>query len=75
MAIEMLIDLKRILAKLSAKQAEVIRLRFFGNQTLYDVGLALGVNTERARQIEAKALRLIRQELQRHRIRSMADVL
>lgn len=43
----------------------VIRMRFWENATLQDIGDSLGVRNERVRQIEAKALRLLRRKLQR----------
>ena len=78
MAIETLIDLKNIMEKLSAKYPRhiyVIYLRFFANDTLADVAAKLGVRNERIRQIEAKALRMIRRQLQLQRICSFADAI
>lgn len=56
--------LDKQLGKLTSKEAEVIRLRygFYGKEvTLEEVGDKFGVTRERIRQIEAKALRKLRQ--------------
>lgn len=74
MSVEMNIDLKRLLAMVAAKyprHIRVIYLRFFANATLADCGKTLGVSTDRARQIEVKALRLLRTEMHRNRIHSL----
>lgn len=74
MSIEMNIDLNRLLAKVAAKyprHIRVIYLRFFANATLADVADTLGIAHERARQIEVKALRLLRTEMHRNRIHSL----
>jgi DNA-directed RNA polymerase sigma subunit (sigma70/sigma32) len=74
MSVDMIMDLKLQLAKVAAKyprHIRVIYLRFFANATLADVGAALGVSTDRARQIEVKALRLLRQELHRNRMHTL----
>jgi DNA-directed RNA polymerase sigma subunit (sigma70/sigma32) len=74
MNIDMIMDLKMQMANVAAKyprHIRVIYLRFFTNATLADVGAALGVSTDRARRIEVKALRLLRQELHRNRMHSL----
>ena len=52
------------LATLSAKEAEILRLRFGfgdeGEQTLEEVGRRFGVTRERIRQIQARALDKLR---------------
>ena len=48
------------LGSLTAREAEVIRQRFFEDLTLGAIGKRLGVTTERIRQIEAKGLRKLR---------------
>lgn len=59
-------DLKKILDELPIREREVIRLRFGLDDgfslTLEEVGLLFGVTRERIRQIEAKALRHLRQK-------------
>ncbi len=56
---------KRILATLTAREAKVLRMRFGINMntdhTLEEVGKQFDVTRERIRQIEAKALRKLRQ--------------
>jgi len=57
-------ELKTILSTLTEREASVIVARFGLNdqdaQTLEQVGCAFGVTRERIRQIEAKALRKLR---------------
>lgn len=57
--------LKRVsaeqLAKLDPRYSKLLRMRFWDDMTLEQCGAALGVGTARARQIEAKALRQLRQ--------------
>ncbi len=59
-------DLKKILDELPKRERDVIRLRFGLDDgyslTLEEVGLLFGVTRERIRQIEAKALRHLRQK-------------
>ncbi len=59
-------NLKRLLRPLHARQQEVIARRFGFHdgylQTLSEVGVALGLTRERVRQIEAKALGILRHD-------------
>ncbi|MBL1321725.1 MAG: hypothetical protein COA63_011795 [Methylophaga sp.] len=59
-------ELKLILSSLTEKEGQVLSARFGLNeqeaQTLEQVGKRLGVTRERIRQIEAKALRKLRQK-------------
>jgi RNA polymerase primary sigma factor len=58
-------ETERLLDTLSPREAAVLRMRFGfgdkGEQTLEDVGKRFSVTRERIRQIEAKALRRLRQ--------------
>ena len=45
---------------LTSREAKVLRLRFYEDMTLAAIGEQLGVQQERVRQIEAKALRKLR---------------
>jgi DNA-directed RNA polymerase sigma subunit (sigma70/sigma32) len=47
------------------RMVTVLRMRFWENATLKDVADSMGVQIERARQVEAKALRLLRRKLSR----------
>lgn len=51
--------LRGLVDSLPEKDAEVIRRRFFQDETLETIGNAMGISKERARQIEEKALRLL----------------
>lgn len=71
------------LERLPARTARVLRLRFGleadgEEQSLAAVGVAIGVSTERVRQIEAKALRMLRRpsfdRLLRPHVESIIDV-
>ncbi len=66
--------LKRALKDLSAREQEVLRLRFglgtTNDLTLEEIGKQFGVTRERIRQIEAKALRKIRMGAESESLRS-----
>src|SRR5210317_770629 len=47
----------KILSTLTPREERLLRLRFFYNKTLREIGLLFNVNSERVRQREAKALR------------------
>lgn len=51
---------EKALKKLTPKQQAVIKARFIDGRKLREVGQELGVTRERVRQIEVKALRLLR---------------
>ncbi len=48
------------LSRLDARLAETLRLRFWQGKTFKETGAALGVNAERARQMEKQAFRRLR---------------
>lgn len=48
------------LTTLTSREEKVIKMRFFDDMTLEEVGLHFGVGKERVRQIEGKALRKLR---------------
>ncbi len=70
-------DLTEVLAGLSLRERDVLRLRFGlddGRQrTLEEVGQLFGVTRERIRQIEAKALRKLRHPNRSRRLREYID--
>ncbi|MBD3175922.1 MAG: sigma-70 family RNA polymerase sigma factor [Armatimonadia bacterium] len=71
-------QLERVLATLSEREREVLRLRFGlveGYQrTLEEVGQMFGVTRERIRQIEAKAIKKLRNPARMRRLRDyLAD--
>jgi RNA polymerase sigma factor (sigma-70 family) len=51
---------QKLLAGLTERESHVIRQRFLGEQSLEQVGDAMGIGKERVRQIEALALRKMR---------------
>jgi RNA polymerase sigma factor (sigma-70 family) len=50
----------KILSTLTSREERLLRLRFFYNKTLREIGEMFNVNSERVRQIEAKALRKLK---------------
>lgn len=70
-------DLTEVLASLSPRERDVLRLRFGlddGRQrTLEEVGQLFGVTRERIRQIEAKALRKLRHPNRSRRLREYIE--
>ena len=71
-------DLADVLSGLSAREKDVLRLRFGmddGKQrTLEEVGQLFGVTRERIRQIEAKALRKLRHPNRSKRLREYVEI-
>ena len=69
---------ERVLSSLSSREAQVIKFRFGiggGNpQTLEQVGQHFGVTRERIRQIEAKALKKLREPKTAYRLRDLLHV-
>ena len=50
----------KVLSTLTSREERLLRLRFFYNKTLREIGEMFNVNSERVRQIEAKALRKLK---------------
>jgi RNA polymerase nonessential primary-like sigma factor len=72
-------DLQQLLADLTSRERDVIRMRFgLGDGTPYslaEIGRALDLSRERVRQIEAKALQKLRQPKRRNRVRDYLESL
>jgi RNA polymerase nonessential primary-like sigma factor len=70
-------DLQQLLADLTTRERDVIRMRYgLGNDhpySLAEIGRALDLSRERVRQIEAKALQKLRQPKRRNRIRDYLE--
>src|SRR4030095_10422386 len=70
-------QVERALATLSAKEKEILRLRFGigegGEHTLEEVGKRFAATRERIRQIEAKALRKLRHPLRGRNLRAFIE--
>ena len=72
-------ELQQLLADLSSRERDVIRLRYgIGGESPYslaEIGRALDLSRERVRQIEAKALQKLRQPKRRNRVRDFLEAL
>jgi RNA polymerase nonessential primary-like sigma factor len=72
-------DLQQLLADLTTRERDVIRMRFgLGDghpYSLAEIGRALELSRERVRQIEAKALQKLRQPKRRNRVRDYLEAL
>ena len=72
-------DLHQLMADLTTREQDVIRMRFgLGDGTPYslaEIGRALELSRERVRQIESKALQKLRQPKRRNRIRDYLEAL
>jgi RNA polymerase nonessential primary-like sigma factor len=72
-------DLQHLLADLTSRERDVIRMRFgLGDghpYSLAEIGRALDLSRERVRQIEAKALQKLRQPKRRNRVRDYLESL
>jgi RNA polymerase nonessential primary-like sigma factor len=72
-------DLQQLMAELTTREQDVIKMRFgLGDGTPYslaEIGRTLELSRERVRQIESKALQKLRQPKRRNRIRDYLEVL
>ncbi len=72
-------DLHQLLADLTTRERDVIRMRFGLRDghpySLAEIGRALDLSRERVRQIEAKALQKLRQPKRRNRVRDYLESL
>jgi len=72
-------DLQQLLADLTSRERDVIRMRFgLGDGRTYslaEIGRALDLSRERVRQIEAKALQKLRQPKRRNRVRDYLEAI
>ncbi len=70
-------DLQQLLADLTTREQDVIRMRFGlrdgQSYSLAEIGRALELSRERVRQIEAKALQKLRQPKRRNRVRDYLE--
>ncbi|MBI4590975.1 MAG: sigma-70 family RNA polymerase sigma factor [Candidatus Rokubacteria bacterium] len=70
-------QVERVLATLSPKEGQILRLRFGigteGEHTLEEVGRRFSVTRERIRQIEAKALRKLRHPLRGRALKAFVE--
>jgi RNA polymerase primary sigma factor len=62
------VDAQRALLRLDERARRVLVARFFNDETLEEAGASLGVTRERARQLEAEALRKLRRTLARREL-------
>ncbi len=53
-------SLEKSLSSLTKQESEVLKMRFFDEETLSTIGKRFGVSVTRVRQIEGKALRKLR---------------
>jgi RNA polymerase sigma factor (sigma-70 family) len=64
-----------ILPVLTLRERDVLAMRHEYDRTFADIAVAFGVSTTRVRQIHAKALWMLRRELQSRAIYEMQDLL
>ena len=67
--------LTQMMGKLPAKYERVLRMRFFQDMTLRQIADKFNLGTERIRQIEAKALRMLKQSNRRPSQRTLGGAL
>lgn len=65
---------EKTLSNLTQREENVIRARFFRDQTLEDVATAFGCSVENIRRLEAKALRKLRQQKYAADLKTFAEV-
>ncbi len=65
--------LEQVVSDLPEAQAEVIRRRYWGQQTLEEIGVCISVSTERARQLEEISLRTMAAPPYRNRLENFLD--
>lgn len=56
--------IEKLFACLNPREAEILRMRYFGDQTLKSVGEKLKITKERVRQLESKAFAKLKQKAQ-----------
>jgi len=73
------LDLQQLMAELTTREQDVIKMRFgLGDGTPYslaEIGRTLELSRERVRQIESKALQKLRQPKRRNRVRDYLEAL
>ena len=67
--------LTQMMGKLPARYERVLRMRYFQDMTLRQIADKINVNSERVRQIEAKALRMLKQPNRRPSNRTLGGAL
>lgn len=65
--------MNKVLITLTPRRERIIRLRFFSDLTLEEIAAQYGVNRERIRQIEARALRDLKHPSRARKLRSFLD--
>lgn len=66
-------NLHHILQSLTPRQEKILKMRFFEEKTYKEIGKIFGITGSRVRDIEAKALRLLRHPSRANRIKDNAE--
>jgi len=66
-------ELDKAICDLPPPQAEIIRRRYWKQETLNQIGVSMGVSTERVRQLEDQSLRTLQGSTCRDRLESFLD--